>query len=141
MAYEESLRSFSMDADSSVGIYTGPPGLPGSLSPNSGKQYHFVKFTAAGTVGLSSAAAHEIQAGVLQNKPQNVGDASTVGFSGISMVELGATVAAAVGVKADSTGRPITWVVGTDDVDLLVGVAVLGGDVGDLVPMQLLIRA
>lgn len=140
MAYEESLRNFSMEADSSIGIYTGPPGLPGSLSPNNAKQYRFVKFVSAGTVGLCSTASHEIAVGVLQNKPQNVGDAASVGFSGITMVELGATVAAAVGVKIDNTGRPVTWVGGTDDLDLLAGVTVLGGDVSDLVPMLLMVN-
>ena len=53
MSYEESLRSVSFDADASIGIYTGPPGLPGSPSPHGAKQYHFVKVTGANQVGLA----------------------------------------------------------------------------------------
>lgn len=140
MAYEEALKNITLEADSSIGIYTGVPGLPGSLSPNAGKQFRFVKVVSSGTVGLCSTASHEIPIGVMQNKPQNVGDATTVGISGISMVEAGGTIAAGAGVKVDSTGRPVTWVGGTDDQDLRVGVAILGGAVGQLISVLLLIK-
>ena len=58
MAYDEAIRSISLDADSSIAVYTGVPGLPGSADPNGGKQYRFVKVTGAGTVGLATAAAN-----------------------------------------------------------------------------------
>jgi hypothetical protein len=140
MAFEEALRSITLEADSSIGIYTGVPGMPGSLSPNSAKQFRFVKVTASKTAGLAVAATNEIPIGVLQNKPQNVGDAATVGFAGISMVEAGGTIAAGAGVKVDSTGRPVTWVGGTDAPNLRVGVAVLAGAVGQLISVLLLIK-
>lgn len=140
MAFEESLKSITLEADSSIGIYTGVPGLPGSLSPNAAKQFRFVKVTAAKTAGLCSTASNEIPIGVLQNKPQNVGDAATVGFLGISIVEAGGTIAAGAGVKVDSTGRPVAWLGGTDAANLRVGVAVLGGAVGQLISVLLLIK-
>ena len=55
MAYEESLRSITLNADSSLGIYTGVPGQPGSPDPHGGKQYHFVKVTGVHQVGLADA--------------------------------------------------------------------------------------
>jgi hypothetical protein len=137
MAYEESLRSVSLDADSSIAIYTGISGQPGAASPNSGKQFHFVKHTGAHQVGLAVAAANEIAAGVLQNKPQVVGEAATVAYSGISMVEAGGTVVAATGAKVDDTGRAVTWVAGTDDPDLRVGTFIGSAAVGELVPVQI----
>lgn len=132
MAYEETLRSVTLNADSSIGIFTGPPGLPGSLTPNSGKQFRFVKVTGANQAGLCTAAANERPVGVLQNKPQHSGDAATVGYAGISMLEAGGTITAGDGLKIDNTGRPVTWVAGTDDQDLLVGVAVTSAAIGQL---------
>jgi hypothetical protein len=108
MAFEEALRSITLEADSSIGIYTGVPGMPGSLSPNSAKQFRFVKVTASKTAGLA--------------------------------VEAGGTIAAGAGVKVDSTGRPVTWVGGTDAPNLRVGVAVLAGAVGQLISVLLLIK-
>jgi hypothetical protein len=137
MAFEESLKSISLEADSSIGFYTGPPGMPGSTSPNSGKQFYFVKVTGAITAGLCTTASHEISIGVLQNKPQTVGDAAAIAISGVSMVEAGGTITAGEGVKIDNTGRPVAWVGGTDDLDLLVGVALLAGAVGQLIAVLL----
>lgn len=138
MAYEESLKTISLEADSSIGIYTGVPGQPGSASPNGGKQFHFVKVVSANTAGLATTASHEIPCGVLQNKPQNVGDAATIAISGVSMMEAGAAITAAAGVKVDSTGRPVPWVGGTDDLDLLMGVALLAaGAASNLIPVLL----
>lgn len=137
MAYEESLKSITLEADSSIGIYTGVPGMPGSLSPNAAKQFRFVKVVSANRAGLCSTASNEIACGVLQNKPQQVGDAATVAISGVSMVECGGTIAAAAGVKIDNTGRPVTWIGGTDDLDLLKGVALLGGAISNLIPVLL----
>lgn len=131
MSYEETLRSVTLLADASIGIFTGPPGVPGSLSPNSGKQFRWLKVTGSNLVGLCSTGATENPIGVLQNKPQGVNDAATVGFNGISMVELGATVVAGASLKLDTSSRVIT---GTKGTDVIVAVALLGGAVGQLVP-------
>lgn len=84
MAYEESLRSITLNADSSIGIYTGVPGQPGSPDPHGAKQYHFVKVTGVHQCGLAAATGDVV--GVLQNKPQGAGQAATVGFQGVSKV-------------------------------------------------------
>src|SRR4051812_40162842 len=114
MAYEEQLKSVTLEADSSIGIFTGPPGAPGSLSPNSAKQFRWVKVTGAGQCGLCSAGATEHAIGVLQNKPQGVGDAAAVGYLGISMMECGGTVTAGDSLKLDTSSRVVTGVYGTD---------------------------
>lgn len=131
MAYEETLRSITLLADASIGIFTGPPGLPGSLSPNSGKQFRWVKITGPELVGLCSTGATENTIGVLQNKPQGVNDAAAVGFHGVSMVECGGTVTAGDSLKLDTSSRVVTGVHGTDHI---VAVAVLGAQVGQLIP-------
>lgn len=138
MAYEETLRAVTLEADASIGIYTGVPGMPGSLSPNSGKQFRFVKVTGMGSadarVGLCTAAANEISVGVLQNKPQQVGSDAAVAFGGISMVESGGAVAVGP-VKIDATARAITGVEGTDKI---VGVALKSATAaGQLIPVML----
>lgn len=110
MAYEESLKSVSFDADASIAVYTGVPGTPGAASPNIGHMYKFVKITARHTVGLSDAAG--VAVGVLQSKPQVVGQAATVAISGISVVRSGAAIAVGALVEADSTGRAVTRTAG-----------------------------
>lgn len=107
MSTEEKLDSLSFKADSSVGIYTGVPGQPGSASPNGGKQYCFVKLTAVRTVGLCTAAT-DLVVGILQNKPQRAGDAATVGYRGQSNVVSGAAVTANTLLAPDSAGRAVT---------------------------------
>ena len=101
MAYEESLRSITLNADSSLGIYTGVPGQPGSPDPHGGKHYHFVKVTGVHQVGLADATAAVV--GVLQNKPQGTGHAATVGFHGVSKVvsDVAITAGDAIQVSAD----------------------------------------
>lgn len=106
MSYEESLRSISLNADSSIGIYTGVPGQPGSASPNSGKQYCFVKITGAHQVGLSTAATDK-SVGILQNKPQQAGAAATVGFHGVSNVVAGGEIDAGDLVAPNSGGQAV----------------------------------
>lgn len=107
MAYEESLHSITLDADSSVGIYTGVAGTLGSPANNSGVQYRFVKLTGEHICGLAAAATDQV-IGVLQNKPQAAGDACTVGVWGVSKVECGAAVAAGAQLQTDTVGRAIT---------------------------------
>lgn len=106
MSTEENLRSISRDADASIGIFTGPPGIPGSASPNYGKQYCFVKLTGKNQVGLAVAAA-DILHGILQNKPQVPGAAATVGYEGQSQVRVAGPVAAGDLLVPDATGRAV----------------------------------
>lgn len=135
MAYNEAIRSISLDADASIGSYTGVPGLPGSANPNGGKQYHFVKVTGAGTAGLCTTAANELPIGVLQNKPQAVGQPATVAIRGVSKAKAGAAVTAGVAVKLDSTGRVINATLPTDAA-LVVGVSLAAATAADqLIPV------
>jgi hypothetical protein len=130
MAYEESLRSISLDADASIGIYTGVPGAIGSANPNSGKQFYWVKITGERIVGLCTGAAGEAAMGILQNKPQQVGGAATVGFSGVSKALVGAGGVAAgqrVGPAAD--GSTVVATAGP-------GIALTTGVAGSLVPVM-----
>lgn len=102
MAYEESLRSITLNADSSLAGYTGVPGVVGSADPNGGKQYHFVKVTGVHQVGIANATDTHV-VGVLQNKPQNAGNAATVGIRGVSKVvsDVAITAGDAIQVSAD----------------------------------------
>src|SRR5881392_110435 len=105
--YEEVLVNISLDADASLGIYTGVPGQPGSAAPNYGKMYTFVKVTGANQVGLAVAATDKI-CGILQNKPQKPGAAATVGISGVSNVVCGGPVSAGDLVAPDAAGKAVT---------------------------------
>lgn len=111
MAYEENLRCLSLDADASIGVYTGVPGQPGSLSPNGGFQYRFVKLTAKNTVGLCTAAGDAVT-GVLQNKPQRPGQAATVGYEGVTNITAGGTIAVGDLLVPDATGRGVQGAAG-----------------------------
>lgn len=107
MSYEETLKSITLEADASLGIYTGVPGQPGSAVPNAGMLFRFVKITGAHQVGLCTAATDPVF-GVLQNKPQKPGAASTVGIFGITNLIAGAAVSAGAYVAPDSVGRAVT---------------------------------
>jgi hypothetical protein len=113
MSYEESLRSISLNADASLAEYTGVPGLPGSANPNYGKQYRFVKVTGAHQVGLAVAATDDA-VGVMQNKPQVVGQAATVGIRGVTNIMAGAALTAGDLVTADAEGRAVTTATAAD---------------------------
>jgi hypothetical protein len=104
MAYEESLRSISLNADATLGIYTGVPGQPGSPDPHGGKQYHFVKITGVHQVGLADADDTNV-VGVLQNKPQGTGQAATVGYHGVSKVVSDAAITAGAAIKVSADGQ------------------------------------
>ena len=131
MSYEESLRSVSFVADSSIGVYTGVPGVPGSAVPNSGKQYRFLKVTGSDQVGLAAAGP---SIGVLQNKPQKVGAAATVGIRGISNVIVETLpIAAGDGVESGAASVPSRHRRGAK-----VGVALrTASTVGELIPVLL----
>lgn len=102
MAYEESLRSITLNADATLAVYTGVPGQPGSASPNAGRQYTFVKVTGVGQVGQAAATGSVI--GVLQNKPQNTGNAATVGLRGVSKVVGSVAITAGAPIYSSATG-------------------------------------
>lgn len=104
MAYEESLRSITLNADSSLAVYTGPPGTPGAPNPHGGKQYHFVKVTGVHQVGIADAASAQV-VGVLQNKPQNAGNAATVGIRGVSKVVSDVAINAGDAIKVSADGQ------------------------------------
>lgn len=139
MAYEETLRTISLDADSSLAVYTGVPGQPGSASPNSGNIFRFVKVTGAHLCGKATAATNEVVVGVLNSKPQVNNMAATVAIAGVSNVEAGATVTAGDSIKVDSTGRGVTATPGTD-AGVTVGVALGSAAVGQLFPCLLRLR-
>lgn len=135
MSYEESLRSISLNADSSLAVYTGVPNTPGSANPNYGFQYRAVKVTAAHQVGLATTKATDNVVGVMVNKPQVSGQAATVAVSGVCNVMAGAAVAAGSPVSFDGTGRGIVGTVGTDKI---VGVALgAAGGANELFPVLL----
>lgn len=131
MSYEESIRSITLKADSTIGVYTGVPGIPGSASPNGGKQYCFVVVTGPATAGLANAGDHA--AGVLQNKPQEEGAAATVAIRGVTNVVAGAAIPAATIVESDANGNAVTRTAG---VELGVTLQAAGG-AGELIPVLL----
>lgn len=135
MAYDEAIRSITLDADSSIAVYTGVPGLPGSADPNGGKQYCFVKVTGANTCGLAVGAANELPIGVLQNKPQNTGMASTVAIRGVSKAVAGAAVTAGGPVKLDNAGRVVDATL-PGDAAVVVGIALAAaGAANNIIPV------
>lgn len=136
MAHAENQQRISRNADSSIAVYTGPPGARGTSGPYWGFQYRFVKQTAKHTVGLAVTTANELIIGVLQNKPQHLSEAAEVAISGVSLIQLGGTVAAGDGIKVDSTGRGVAATPGTDAA-LIVAVADDAGTVGKVIPALL----
>ena len=132
MAYEESLRSISLNADATLAVYTGVPGIPGSANPNYGFQYRFVKVTGANQVGLATAEADTV-VGVMQNKPQVAGQAATVAIHGVSMMMAGAAFDAGDAVVADAEGRAVAGTTGEAR-----GIALAAaGQANELVPVLL----
>jgi hypothetical protein len=132
MAYDETLRSISLDADETIGIFTGVPGARGSASPNGGMQYHFVDITGPHQCGLAGAGAGGI--GVLQNKPQRPGEAATVAIGGISLVVAGGPLEAGDRVSANADGEGIA----TTGTNAVLGRVILGAGDGELAAVLLL---
>jgi hypothetical protein len=131
MAYEESIRSITLEADSSIGIYTGVPGQPGSPSPHGGKQYYFLKVTGDHTAGLADNTDTAV-VGVLQNKPQTTGSAATVAIRGVSLVSAGEAIAAGDVVYVGAGGQ------GAATGTTVVGVAIKAATAADqLIPVLL----
>lgn len=129
MAYDETQRRISLDADASIGIRTGVPGMAGSTDPNFGKQFTFVKVTGSHIAGSVSAAGGDA-IGVLQNKPQKVGEASSIAISGVTLLMAGAGgLVAGNPVKSDASGN---GVVGTPGTDTILGTCIEAGAAGAL---------
>ena len=131
MAYDETLKSITLDADDSIGFYTGVPGMRGSLDPNGGKQYYFVDITGAHQAGLAGAGGDAV--GILQNKPQHAGEAATVAISGVSLVVAGGTLAAGDPVSSDGDGKAIK----TTSTNVALGRVVIGAAEGELASVLL----
>lgn len=113
MAYDETLVSITLNADASVGIYTGVPGLPGAPANNAGVQYRFVKITGEHQVGLVATPASDLVVGVLQSKPQATGNEATVAIQGVSRVECGIALPAGAAVYTDASGRATSVAAGS----------------------------
>lgn len=105
MAQEEGLRSITLNADDSLAVYTGVPGMVGSPNPNYGKQYRFVKVTGSRKAGL--ADADDVVVGVLQSKPKVVGQEATIGIRGVSNVMVGEVLNPGDLVVSDAEGRAV----------------------------------
>ena len=121
MATNESLRAITMIANA-------------DLSAN---QYRFVNMTTTGNT-IAVTAAGERMVGVQQDKAgQQTGAAleeSAIGIDGVTLIELGATVAAGVEVKSDSVGRAVTAATPTLG-HYVGGILLTGGAVGEVVEM------
>ena len=113
MSYEESLKNITLNADASLAVYTGVPGTPGAPGVNYGNQYRFVKVTGTRQVGLATGPTDNA-VGVLQNKPQSVGQAATVGIFGVSNVMASAAIVAGALVTTDGQGRAVTTTTAAD---------------------------
>lgn len=133
MAYEESIRSITLNADSSLAEKTGVPGAPGSPVNNAGKQYRFVKVTGEHQCGLADAD-DQVIVGVLQNKPQVSGEAATVAIRGVSKVRAAGAITAGSTVYVDANGLGT----GTAGTSIGIGVALASSAGADeLIPVLL----
>lgn len=119
--YEETLTSITLVAGENLFVETQ------FSSRLVGNQYRFVTVTDDETVDLADGVGRII--GVLQNKPQVLGDACTVSVMGVSMVGLAGIVEAGDLIGADANG------LGVSGGDL--GVALHGGAAGELIPVLL----
>ena len=127
MAYEETLRNISLDADASLAAQTGVSGTPGAASPHSGPAlFRFVKITGAHACGRAEGPVEDV-VGVCQNKPQVVGGATTVAIAGVTMMTAGAAVAAAAKVTSDAQGRGVTVAAGNSQYGTAVDAAAAAG--------------
>ncbi|CAB4122562.1 hypothetical protein UFOVP36_63 [uncultured Caudovirales phage] len=113
----------------------------------SAKQYYAVKVDSAGKAAI--AAAGEYTIGYLVNKP-TAGQAATIVYGGVSKALLGGTVAAGATVAADANGKTVDATearTNTSDAGAatdpliasnVIGVALVGGVAGDIVPVLVL---
>jgi hypothetical protein len=134
-SYDESLRSITLVADATLAKVTGAPGLPGSATGANvaGNQYRAVVLTGAKQGGLSNANNGPV-VGILQNKPQNAGNAATVAISGVSKVMTATNINAGQAVYAEAAGKGSN----SNTSGLLIGRALESSTVaGSLVPVLL----
>lgn len=97
-------------------------------------QYYFVKISAARTVNVCSAVT-DVPYGVLQNKPENAGEAAEVMIAGITNLKIGASVTAGDRLGPEvTTGHAIP--VTTDDYPY-GAIARESGDDGDIISAML----
>lgn len=100
-------------------------------------QYHWIKGTAAQTVGAIAADTDRPLA-VLMDAPANVGDAAELCSSGIVKIVSAGSVTAMdpVGPSADGSATKRTY--GTDTTKYVAGTALQDGTVaGDVIPVLL----
>lgn len=127
MAYEEILKSISLDADASLAGYTGVSGTPGAADPHYGKaMFRFVKITGVNKVGRVSANTDAV-IGVCQNKPQVEGQAATVAIFGVSMMIAGGAITAGDAITSDGEGRAVDAAGGGDVFGVALGEAAAAG--------------
>lgn len=138
MAYEEAVRSITLNADATLAVATGVPGAPGSPADNSGKQYQAVKITGSHQVGLL-AAATDAAVGIVQNKPQATGHAATVAIRGVSKVKVAGAISAGAVVYAAADGRGTAT--GTPGTTTVLGIALMASTAAnELIPVLLRIN-
>lgn len=70
----------------------------------SGKQYHFVRLSAANQCNQASEAANSGLAGVLQNKPR-ADEFATIGYSGLTKIFAGGAITANDIITTNGSGR------------------------------------
>lgn len=99
-------------------------------------QFYFAAVDTDGFADLPAGAGDPI-AGVIQNKPGAAtgaaDEAASIRVYGVSKVVLGDTVAAGDLVTTDATGAAVTAATG----DYVAGVALMGGDAGEIVSVLL----
>lgn len=93
----------------------------------SASQFRFLQVNSSGQAALAGATG--IAVGVLQNKPPAAGRPATMGYTGVSKVIAGGTVAAGARVTSDANSAAITATTG----DSVAGLALTGGVSGDLI--------
>jgi hypothetical protein len=112
MAYEAQIGVATLEANGDLSLL----------------QFRAVKMVGAQSVG-PVAAVTDKAFGVLQNKPNAVGQAASVCFSGITKGEAGAAIAGGVPVTLDSVGRFITAVSTNNVWGIAMTAAGASGDV------------
>lgn len=94
------------------------------------KQYFAVVVDTNGRCAIAGAGV-QID-GFLQNKPETLGEASTIYQKGITRAVLGATVTAGDLLETDANGNVITQTAG-----VVIGRALQGGDASEIVSILL----
>ena len=122
MALNNSLRSITLVANADL----------------KAQQYRFVNLHATNGRTIAITAAGEIMVGVQQDKAGQqtlaAGEASEVGIDGVTLIELGETIAAGVEVKAGADGRAVTAAVASAG-HYVGGRLLTGGAAGEFVSM------